>query len=244
MGSHLSPVIADIYMEHFETIALSSSNLKPTCWLRYVDDTFVIWPHGKDTLDLFLSHLNGIHPSIQFTMEVESEESLPFLDVLIQKQPPHSFSYSVYRKPTHTNRYLNTQSHHHPAQLSSVVNTLVSRSIRLSDDNHRPSETNSIRQTLLQNGYHKTQINRSIKKHLNPIPSNKENLQLDQPKIFLPFIKGVTDKISRTLTPLNIKTVFTTHSKLCNLVRSVKDQIPNEDQVSTRYLVPVAQGHT
>uniref|UniRef100_A0A6P7F3W8 Uncharacterized protein LOC114324533 n=1 Tax=Diabrotica virgifera virgifera TaxID=50390 RepID=A0A6P7F3W8_DIAVI len=218
MGSPLSPVIADIYMEHLETLAMSSSNLKPTCWLRYVDDTFVICPHGKDTFDLFLSHMNGIHPSIQFAMEVESEASLPFLNVIIQKQPSHSFSYSVYRKPTHTNWYLNSQSHHHPAQPSSVGNTLVSRSIRLSDDKHRPSKINSIRQTLLQNGYHKSQINRSIQKHLNPIPSNTESFPPYQPQIFLLFIKGVTDKISRTFTPLNIKTVFTTHSKLSNLL--------------------------
>ena len=50
MGSLLSPIIANLYMEHFESVALESPQLQPKLWLRYVDDTFVIWQHGKDSL--------------------------------------------------------------------------------------------------------------------------------------------------------------------------------------------------
>ena len=71
MGSPLSPVIANFYMEDFETKAISLATHKPTFWYRYADDTFVIWPHGKDKLKEFLNHLNGIHNSTQFTIEIE-----------------------------------------------------------------------------------------------------------------------------------------------------------------------------
>ena len=47
MGSPLSPVIANFYMENFETKAIKQATLKPACCYRYVDDSFVIWPHGK-----------------------------------------------------------------------------------------------------------------------------------------------------------------------------------------------------
>ena len=40
MDSSLSPVWANIYMEYFEEIALGSAPLKPSMWLRYVEDTF------------------------------------------------------------------------------------------------------------------------------------------------------------------------------------------------------------
>jgi len=49
-----------------------------------VDNTFAIWPHGRERLTEFLDHLNGLHNNIKFTMEIEEEGHLPFLDVDIQ----------------------------------------------------------------------------------------------------------------------------------------------------------------
>ena len=65
-----SPVIANIYMEHFEELAFQTATLKPSVWLRYVDDTFVLWDHSEDIAP-FLDHIKSIRPSIRFTMETE-----------------------------------------------------------------------------------------------------------------------------------------------------------------------------
>ena len=51
----LSPVIANFFMEDFEEKALNQATLKPTCWYRYVDDTFVIWPHVLKIVILFVA---------------------------------------------------------------------------------------------------------------------------------------------------------------------------------------------
>ena len=61
MGSPISPVLANIFMEDFEQKALGTARLKPKLWLRYVDDTFIIWSHGLENLDDFLSHINPIN---------------------------------------------------------------------------------------------------------------------------------------------------------------------------------------
>jgi hypothetical protein len=93
MGSSLSLMVANIFMEHFDTLALNNFHLKPKCWFRFIDDTFVIWPHGLSSLTSFFNHLNSISPHIQFTMEKENNNSLPFLDVLITRLPDGSLTH-------------------------------------------------------------------------------------------------------------------------------------------------------
>ncbi|XP_046382357.1 uncharacterized protein LOC124153305 [Ischnura elegans] len=106
MGSPLSPVIANFFMEHLEEKALNSAPLRPKVFFRYVDDTFLIWPHGRESLDAFLNHMNGQHPNISFTMKVEENRRLPFLDILVHRRLDGTLGHSVYRKATHTDLYL------------------------------------------------------------------------------------------------------------------------------------------
>lgn len=87
MGSCLSLVMANFYMENFESNALNTYHLKHKVWKRFVDDTNVIWPHGKEELTKFLHHLDNISKDIQFTMEEEESNYIPFLDILIIKKP-------------------------------------------------------------------------------------------------------------------------------------------------------------
>ena len=100
MGSPLSPVLANIYMEYFEEMTLGCTSLKPSTWLRYIDDTFILWPHQED-VQILLDHVNSIRPSIQFTMEKEQDSKLPFLNVLVTRTE-QGFRSSVYRAPTFT----------------------------------------------------------------------------------------------------------------------------------------------
>ena len=64
-----------------------------------------------------------MEPSIQFTLETESEGQLIFLDVLITRNPGKSIDTIVYRKPSHTNKYLDFFSHHPLAHKIAVVRT-------------------------------------------------------------------------------------------------------------------------
>ena len=125
MGSPISPLIANIFMEEFEVKALQSFPNPPSLWLRFVDDTFVI-NKAEHSLDL-LQHINSQDPHIQFTVEPTQQGSLPFLDTLVTIQPDNTFSTSVYRKPTPTDQYLHWDSNHHITAKQSVFNTLPHR---------------------------------------------------------------------------------------------------------------------
>ncbi|KAJ8933426.1 hypothetical protein NQ318_015590 [Aromia moschata] len=58
IGSLLSPVIANLFMEAFEEVTIRGSEKKPKCWLRYMDDTFIIWPHGISSPTGLFDYLN------------------------------------------------------------------------------------------------------------------------------------------------------------------------------------------
>ena len=78
MGSPVSAIVANLYMEYFEELALKSAPLAHRNWKRFVDDTFCIIAKGKE--DSFLGNINDIRPSIKFTIEREQDGKLPFLD--------------------------------------------------------------------------------------------------------------------------------------------------------------------
>ena len=67
-------------------------NLKPLIWVRYVDDIFIVFKGTPGEFNSFVDYVNSFIPSIQFTVEQERENKLPFLDVLVIHNPnDHSF---------------------------------------------------------------------------------------------------------------------------------------------------------
>ena len=85
----------------------------------------------KEEVDRFHEHLNGVNAHIQFTAEIEENKSLPFLDILLLRQEDGSIKTSVFRKPTHTDKYLDFNSHHPLAHKSSVVRHYTTAPIHL-----------------------------------------------------------------------------------------------------------------
>ena len=65
-----------------------------------MDNTFCFLK--KSTVEETLKHLNTINPSIQFTVEQEINNQLPFLDVLLMKDDNKKIKTTVYRKKIHT----------------------------------------------------------------------------------------------------------------------------------------------
>ncbi len=74
MGSHISGYIAEIGLQELKAAAFEF--LKPTIWVRYVDDTFVIVKSGRQAD--FKAHLNSIFKDIQSRMEGGRTECFRF----------------------------------------------------------------------------------------------------------------------------------------------------------------------
>jgi len=76
-------------MEKLERKALQTApaECRPKIWKRYVDDVLNVIK--KDQVKNFTDHLNSIDDinSIKFTYEEETNGVIPFLDLLINRQP-------------------------------------------------------------------------------------------------------------------------------------------------------------
>ena len=113
--------------QFWPTYTLSTLSKKPSVlpplrfWHRFVDDTFVIQKeiHKQD----FLQHINSVDPAIKFTVEDNKEDgAIPFLDTIVKPEADGKLSITVYRKPTHTDQYLQWDSTI-TSQPSSVLST-------------------------------------------------------------------------------------------------------------------------
>ena len=182
MGSPLSPVLAKIYMEYFEEIVLRSTSLKPSMLFRYVDDTFILWPHQED-VQILLDNENSIRPSIQFSMKKEQDKKLPILDVLVTRTE-QGFQSSVYRKPTFTGQYLNFNSHHPYTVKKGIVGCLQHRAKTTSSDTDAyQEEMISLRHNLHRKNY---------PEHITSAPRNLDRRMEDDTRklttVCLPYV--------------------------------------------------------
>ena len=73
MGSNISGILAILFMDRLETIALSS-HLSISPYRRYVDDIY-LQTTGEEMADQFHYTMNNLHPKLKF--EIEKPEIAP-----------------------------------------------------------------------------------------------------------------------------------------------------------------------
>lgn len=110
MGTRIGPNYASIFMSVLENDFLGKRELKPLYYKRFIDDIFLIWPHGENELLSFIADFNTAHPAISFSHEY-SRSTINFLDVTVSLSN-NKLTTKLYRKPTDRHRYLYFKSSH------------------------------------------------------------------------------------------------------------------------------------
>ena len=243
MGSPVSPVIANLYMEYFEQRALETAPQKPRLWKRYVDDTCCIVEKG--TVDALLDHLNSVRPPIQFTVEQEKDGKLPFLDTCIQRKEDGSLDITVYRKPTHTDRYLHYSSHHPQHVKRGLVKCLFNRAEEITlDTGNLRRERRHLTRVLQTNGYPSGFLRDTTTSQPGRRRQGEQGQEEVAPTttVAIPYIKGVSERIRRVCWSYNIRVAFRSGRTIRSLLTRVKDPLPLEQQSMVVYQIPCSCG--
>ncbi|XP_075150330.1 uncharacterized protein LOC142224445 [Haematobia irritans] len=163
MGSPASPIIADIIMEELLDVSLSKIP-KPRIITKYVDDIFAIVK--KTDVESTLDALNSFHSQIQFTMELEKDNKLPYLDCNILRDD-NCLRLNWYQKPTATGRLINYNSKHNKSIIHMTAINFIDRILRISDAEFHKENEIKIRQILTTNDFPNRIISRLINRVKN-----------------------------------------------------------------------------
>jgi len=167
MGSPLSGILAEIYLNHFENNFIFSDNNKTKdkiiFYSRYVDDICLLYSGNARQLKLLLNYLNSITKKLQFTLEVEDNKQLNFLDLTLKKSG-NSLKYSIYRKPTKTDQTIHVSSYHSAAHKRSAYNSMIYRLLHVPmSPADFTGELNIIKHIAVSNGYSSKMVENILK---------------------------------------------------------------------------------
>lgn len=238
MGDPLSPILANLVMNHIATSVVSTLDFTLPFLYIYVDDTITCVP--TDKIDYITNKFNSINPYLQFTYETEINHCIPFLDLLIVNEN-NKVVLDLYKKPSSSNRILNYKSSHPLYQKINIINQLKTKIFTLSDKRFWTKNITNLKEILKINNYPNSLINRilNIRPPSDYTPHNNSGQPNTNTKYFkIPFLNGISQALSKKLTTDNCKIAFYNANKIGNLFSNIKDPIVDLDRNNVIYSIP------
>lgn len=228
MGSPLSGVIADLVMEKLENDVLKKLDFRYIFYFRYVDD-IIICIH-KNNVNKLLNTFNGYNENLQFTIEIENNGQISFLDTLLIREND-SIITNWHHKDTFSGKYLNFNSNASIKDKISIIYGLVDRAIKLSDIKFYTDNLNFIYNILIENDYPQNFLTKYINKRFenlfinddnntNKIPFDSSNL------VVLPYVNELHSSFKKLYNEHNIRVVFTYDKDPFKIFIKNKDPTP------------------
>ena len=238
MGSPLGPILANIFVGYNEKILFQNIQ-KPQMYYRYVDDTFAIFT-SEDKCNTFFQKLNTLHPSLKFTLEKETNGSISFLDVKVEKDN-NCFITSIYRKPTFTGQYINWASYCPLQRKINLILALVHRALVICSKAKLNEELQFIKSIFEDNGYPESLVKSVINRKINQFNSIKTFGPKRCPVYLkLPWIGNTSDRIGKQISRSIQNTFYSVQPRLVFNSRPIfscanKDALPTTDNSNVIY---------
>ena len=234
MGSPVSTVIANIYMENFESLAIPTSLTLIKWWFRYVDH--VHSATRKDQVNKLQGYLNSIDLHIKFIIELQGTDGLPFLNTLTTPTP-NSTEFTVYRKTTHTDRYLDYNPNHPISAKLSVLHIFIHRAKQVcSTPEILAKEMDHIHKVLQDNHYPAQFFQQGIpQQKTNKKPTPSTGKFTEGATVVIPYIKGLSEQYRHTLAKYRVRVFFKDTNTIKSLIMHPKDPIQDSQKTDIIY---------
>ena len=164
-----------------------------------------------------------------------------FLDILITPGEDGSLSTSVFRKPTHTDLYLQWDSHHTLTAKYSVIGTLQHRAQTIcSNPQLLQKEEEHLQRALRKCKYPNCTLNKIKIKAKKPTTNkgqgNKTNTNSNQKSyIVVPYYSGLSESIKKIGSKYGVQVYFKGGATIKNLLMSPKDKDPIQKRSGVIY---------
>ena len=205
-------------------------------WKRYVDDVFSIIPKGNRVI--LLQYLNSIDPHIKFTIEQPNAEGgIPFLDTF-PKPKGEEIVVAVYRKPTHTDRYLDFNSSHPVSAKRAVVRALMDRAENVcSDPEILANEIDHLNKVLHYNNYPQWMIKQRGKMEKQDPLIHPETGNEIQKRFYIsvPYFPGLSESFKKIFKYTPVQVCFKGVNTLKSMLMHPKDKVPNDQKKDLVY---------
>lgn len=238
MGGPLSPIAADLIMDSALKTITDRLDYPLICLTKYVDDIFCLIP--RDKIETTLEIFNGFHPSLQFTVEVENNGGLPYLDTFVLRGAT-TLDSVWYQKPTSSPRMLNYVSKH-PLQLKVATAVgFIQRVSKLTTTN-RENMRISIYTQLRINNYPPYLINSLMQRHLRANTVNEsipKPTQEDIQYAAIEYIPCMSEKIRHLLSRSlpNVSCSMKPSNSASRYYSKLKDKIPKLKRSNVVYKI-------
>ncbi|XP_044761579.1 uncharacterized protein LOC123318874 isoform X2 [Coccinella septempunctata] len=216
MGNCVSQICCDIVMVKLQNSCLSRLPFWVPIFKRYVDDIFIAIP--VNTEQLVLDTFNSFHPKLQFTLELESNNALNFLDMRVERVDENVLYVDWYQKPTFSGRYIGFHSHHAMIHKVNIIRNLKFRALNLSDCRFHEKNLKKIRSILLGNSYPASLIDRILREPPKLPPP--QDITSKEPPNAVPsyhrliYIKGLSERLSKIIKKEDVRLSFKSSNTL------------------------------
>ena len=145
---------------------------------------------------------------------------LPFLDVLVARSERNKPTFSVYRKPTHSNSYVHAFSNHNIDVKLGVISNMFLRAYKVCDVEYLAREIDTIKNSFLKLGYGTKFIDKGHFKARRKFYQNvTDGVQENKPFIVLPQTGHDNKFLTRSLNECNIRGVFRNTNTLSKFMK-------------------------